>query len=201
MLERALKLSLAATLTLALACGCDRDTSASQRAQPETWSWESASGYALELPTRWERFDTEVIDNGADFAARHGEQLFMVIPVEIPDVGSGPPPLEEFKEAGVAQLKRDVPAFELLDERAQALDGTPAITLTASGEINGHPSRYLITYVQRDGWRYQIVAWGHAASADALTREVDALLGTWRFRPAREDASEERDAGHAPPRD
>lgn len=200
-LRPALAVALAAAVVW---CACDRPE---PRLRRPDWRFASTTApYALELAPHWEPFDAGILGNGADFAARHDDQLLMVIPIEDEPLPDGSRvSLEEFADAGLEQLREGVPEFELLEREPLELHQASAIMALARGRVHEHPSRYVITYTRHDGWRYQIVAWGHASSAADLAREVDAALQSWRFTQAPATSSEEvaggADAGRARKRD
>ena len=179
-----------AVLTLALLGligGCDPPSPDSPpkrpAAAPEAWTHTSKAGYSITLPGSWRPLEgKEKLDNGADLLVKNDDRLLMVIPVQVPDeIADAMPTLETFKRVSLAQLERDVEGFERVSEENIELDGAPAITLSAHGTINALPSHYILTYTQRAGWRYQIVAWSHASRAQELAKELDGLLMTWEF--------------------
>lgn len=197
------RLTLLSYLTICVLAitACDSQ-SAPAPAELEHWVYTSARApYRVKMPTDWETLDAKGLENGADFAAHHDGAFVMVLPVEIPaELGRNLPTLDAFREAGVAQMAQDIPKFDVLETRPIRLGEAMGQRVEADAEVDGHAMRYIITYVQHQGWRYQIVGWARRTAAKKLGEEVDHILAHFDPNAAqtlRQSNSSSNNAGHS----
>lgn len=178
--------------------GCDptsapgaSTTAAKPASQPASWTHQGdPAPYAVTLSGAWQRVPVETFHN--EFAALTARGpascALMVIPQKLPALDDGSPgTLDAFARAGESIMRAQVPSFDLSRRGSIIVGGEPARQVVARGESAGQPVVYVVTYAQRGAWGVQIIAWALDADAATLTREVDALLKTWRFTDA--DAS------------
>lgn len=179
---------------------CDSDSEAASPSQSnsesnsETKDSKRASGkqetftsdrapYRLELPEGWTSTSPEEVNAHADLAATRDDEFFLiVIPQELPTVsGVDPPDVDSLKSASLERMTDNVDDFSVEREGPVELDGTPAVSVFAEGMVEDEPVQYVTIYATRDGWGYQIVAWGPRAAESKLVEAADAVAEGWQF--------------------
>ena len=167
--------ALLCLLLLLTAC---QAPSAQEPAPPPRTVTRVEKGYALTFPHPWKTFAPAVFGEHTDLALLHDDRHFAVV-VE-PATGAG---LEAFTQTSLGVFGAEVLEFELLRQVDIVLDGKPAVTIFATGEVKDHVVHYSITYAVTDSWRYHLVAWTAPSRASQLALDVDTLLAGWRFLP------------------
>jgi hypothetical protein len=178
---------------LATLLGCD-GAKTSQPAPPDGM-WRHISEiapYQLTLADAWQREDIATVNAHADLAASMGgELLLVVIPQRLPaqQMGEGeeaqaPTDATTLKDLSIELLREQTPDFTLEREGPVVLDNTPGHVVWAEGMSEDARVQYLLTYVVRDGWGFQIVAVAPADQEKRLADEVDRALRAWRFTPS-----------------
>ena len=95
-------------------------------------------------------------------------------------------------------MSRDISEFDVLETRPLRLGGAVGQRVEANARVDGHAMRYIVTYVQHEGWRYQIVGWSRQSAAKRLGEEVDHMLAHFdpeAPQPPTESNSSSNDAG------
>lgn len=191
-------LALLITSTLIMS-GCERAKDTPPVA-PVAWSSTHAP-YTLVLPVGWQPFPPDIFENGADFAANLNDHIVMVLATPVPkppgssEDGAASPHISRYAKESIAQLRKDVQDFEVLDQRAATLGTHHAEIITANGSVQGRQSRYMIAYTGVPGWRFQIVAWAHHSHAAELSDDFDQILTSWTM-DAPSSSATHPDAGH-----
>ncbi|MFU8805736.1 MAG: hypothetical protein ACNA8W_18120 [Bradymonadaceae bacterium] len=157
---------------------------------PEPWKFQSAAApYELIMPGAWIVEDGEEINPYADFAASLDDSIFLIIiPQELPIFPM--PDLTSFKSASVDLLRDNLDEFQIQRQGSIVLDGHEGHTVFIKGLVVGERIQYIATYVTRDVWGYQIIAWGPVIKERDLIDHVDAILTKWRFTGPRAKAPE-----------
>jgi hypothetical protein len=158
---------------------CDRSP---RQTSPEPWPFQSAAGrYEVTMPGGWLTEATDEINPYADFAASLDDSLFIiVIPQELPVFPM--PDVQAFKAASVELLRENLEEFRIERQGSIILDGHDGQSVFVKGLVLGEPIQYIATYVTRDDWGYQIIAWAPAVRERILIEQVDAILTSWRFK-------------------
>lgn len=180
-------------LTIAGA-GCERDK---QDKPPEPWLFQStAAPYLMTMPGAWVREGVEDINAYADFAASFDESLYLiVIPQELPVFPM--PDVQTFKSASVELLRENLDDFRIERQGSIILDGYDGQTVFIKGLVVGEAIQYIATYVTRDDWGYQIIAWAPVLKERELIEHVDAILTSWRFKGPRVETAHDQSPSRA----
>ncbi len=173
-------------LMLLSSSACQK-SSPKEQPKPTTFTSPSAP-YQLTLPPGWSTFNPDIFENGAELAANNHDQILMVIASPIAPKPNAPkdapapqPDLEYFSTTAIAQLKKDVDEFSVVSKQQQNLSPRiPAVILIADGKVNQNKARYMIAYTGLQGWHIQLVAWSHPSNVDALSKNFDAILSSFK---------------------
>lgn len=183
-------------LTAAFMCGCEKAEKKVAPKEPWTWDSEKAS-YTLVLPGEWKREDPDVLNEFADLAVTHSDDLFfIVIPQELPKLeGVDAPDALDLKRAGVALMETQIDNLEIQKQGPVRVDGRQGQSVVARGIVDGQQVKYLTTYLTEGDWGFQLIGWAPIEKRRALLVRVDELLSNWKFLSAAKPAA---DAGIEP---
>lgn len=117
-----------------------------------------ANGFAVELPKGWD--DRSLITLAAPTSANGFAPNVVVTRERIPANVS----IEAYAQAQRTAMKEEVPALEILDERATTINGAPAFQRLQRFTMEGQQLQQAQTYVLAQGLVFVIT--GTAAIAD-----------------------------------
>lgn len=191
-----LPLFLVATL-LALS-GCDESKKQAPRPK-EPWTFESAKApYRITLPGDWKKEDPAVLNEFADLAVTHPDDLFfIVIPQELPQIeGVDAPDALDLKRAGVTLMEAQIENLEIQKQGPVRVDQRQGQSVVAEGHVDGQHVKYLTTYLTEGEWGFQLIGWAPFEQRRALLVRIDELLAGWKFaEKPEEDLDISPDAG------
>jgi len=189
--------------------GCESKTTPKVVAQPWVFDSETAP-YSLTLGPGWQKEDPAVLNEFADLAVAHGEDLFfIVIPQELPSIeGVEAPDALDLKRAGVALMDAQIASLEIQKQGPVRVNERQGQSVVARGVVDEQEVKYVTTYLTEGNWGFQLVGWSPIQRQHELLVRIDELLAGWKFvEPAPEmnpppvEAIEFGDAGPEPPRD
>ena len=170
-------------LALALSLfGCSSSEPSTAALQP--WSHTGSKGvYRIDFSKSWNQETPATFNEHADLAASMSGEIFLiVIPQELPVIDGVPTPdAVALKRASVEIMRSSIESFRIDHEMPTTLGTTAAEAVFASGVVSEIPISYLLTYVTRGKWGYQIVGWAPAYKKSTLATQLDEVLGTWKF--------------------
>lgn len=182
----AVLLTTAALLGAAVGCeGCellDRG--------PSPWKFSSdEADYELVFSGEWTAEPPQSINPHADVAAsRDGQMYFMVIPQQLPSFPD--PDVFDLKDAALEMLDESVDDLVIQRQGPVEIDGVEGMSVIATGEVEGRPTRYVTCYVIHDETGYQVISFAREQHGSELFEEVDDLLARWQFTDS-EDAPDD----------
>lgn len=168
-----------AAILVATAIGCDGCEWFDRG--PSPWEFTSdEADYRLIFPGQWQAEPAESVNPHADVAASiDGELFVMVIPQQLPSFPD--PDVFDLKDAALDMLDDSVDNLVVERQGPVELDGVSGMSVIATGEVDGEPTRYVTCYAVRDGVGYQVVSFAREDRASKLFEEVDTLLAGWQF--------------------
>lgn len=176
---------LALLLALAVAIGCSAEKPKKKKAKPKPpWSFESeVAPYGLTLPGAWKKEDPTVLNEFADLAVTHPDDLFfIVIPQELPQIeGVESPDSLDLKRAGVTLMEAQIGNLQIQKQGPVRVDQRQGQSVVARGEVDGQEVKYLTTYLTEGDWGFQLIGWAPIERKRALLVRVDELLTGWKF--------------------
>lgn len=187
---------LTACCCFTLAC----EQAPKQRTKPKApWTFESEKApYSLTLPGGWKREDPSLLNEFADLAVSHPDDLFfIVIPQELPQIeGVDIPDALDLKRAGVTLMEEQIEHLQLQKQGPIRVDQRQGQTVVARGVVDGQDVKYLTTYLTEGDWGFQLVGWAPIERRRHLLQGIDTLLSGWRFsEKLADDLDIEPDAG------
>lgn len=175
--------SFIALLCLFAVAACEQ--APKQRAKVRApWTYESENApYSLTLPGTWKREDPSLLNEFADLAVSHPDDLFfIVIPQELPQIeGVDIPDALDLKRAGVTLMEEQIDQLQLQKQGPIRVDQRQGQTVVARGVIDGQEVKYLTTYLTEGDWGFQLVGWAPIDRQRRLLQGIDELLTGWRF--------------------
>ena len=166
-----------------LATGCEQQKKAPKKPK-QPWTWESEKApYALELAGEWKRDDPAVLNEFADLAVTHDDDLFfIVIPQELPDIaGVERPDALDLKRAGVTLMEAQIDDLEIQKQGPVRVDERQGQTVVARGIVDNQQVKYVTTYLTEGDWGFQLVGWSPIERRRDLMVRIDELLAGWSF--------------------
>lgn len=143
--------------------------------------------YSLALPPEFERVDPARVNPDADQVWRtaDGQVVVMVISVEVPaSSGARMADVEELRQHALALMRHNLEGFTLIERAEREIAGQRALTARAVARVGALAHTYELAYMERAGWRYQLIAFSQSGAQDQLKARVDQVVGAWRFEPA-----------------
>ena len=166
-----------------LLVGCDSQAPATH-VEAEALVFESAKApYAVELSSNWKREDPAALNSHADFAASYrGAVYVIVIAQELPQMPNvEPPDALALKRASLEVMKTQVEELTIERQGPVRIGTSLGQTVLSSGKFEKERVKYVTTYVTRENWGIQLVAWGPADSESLVVSQADEFLAGWRF--------------------
>lgn len=203
-----LHIALIVTTVVGLSA-CDEKTKA--KAPEEPWTFESERApYALTLAPDWQKEDPAVLNEFADLAVAHRDNLFfIVIPQELPSIeGVDAPDALDLKRAGVALMETQIANLEIQKQGPVRVDERQGQSVVARGVVDEQEVKYVTTYLTEGSWGFQLVGWAPIQRQHDLLVRVDELLAGWKFKelapepkPSEPETIESMDVGPEPEHD
>jgi hypothetical protein len=169
-----------------------------QKKSVEPWVFESEKApYRLRLRGGWTREDPATLNEFADLAVVHSDDLFfIVIPQELPMIeGVDSPDALRMKRAGLDLMETQIGDLEIQKQGPVRVDGRAGQSVVARGVIDDQEIKYVTTYVTEGDWGFQLVGWSPIDRQRELLVRIDELLAGWKFlAPKPEDDSDIQDA-------
>lgn len=165
-------------LVVLWACGDEPPAPSSGSA----WSVRGAHApYELTFDAAWRPVDLRAHNRFAEVSAEHEAGLTLMVLPQPHDAERAT--LDEVVALKDDQLRDLRDALAEITVRRQGpiyLDGGPAFSILADARDGPRSLSLALTYLVRDGWSYQIVAWAPREARQTLHRELDRLLSTWQ---------------------
>lgn len=194
-------------LVAVFAVGCAEKKKAQHKPKPP-WTFESEKApYLLTIPGEWKKEDPTVLNEFADLAVTHPDDLFfIVIPQELPQIeGVDAPDSLDLKRAGVTLMEAQIGELQIQKQGPVRVDQRQGQSVVARGIVDGQEVKYLTTYLTEGDWGFQLIGWAPIERRRALLVRVDELLTGWKFAEKPDDESDispdagtEPDAGEPP---
>ncbi len=192
-------------LLLALAApACSERKKAAPKPKP-AWKFESETApYLLTLQGEWKKEDPKILNEFADLAITHPDDLFfIVIPQLLPQIeGVETPDSLDLKRAGVTLMRAQIGELEIQKQGPVRVDQRQGQSVVAKGIVDQQEVKYLTTYLTEGDWGFQLIGWAPIERRRALLVRVDELLTGWKFAEKPEaDLDISPDAGSLPDAD
>lgn len=176
-------------LVALLFAGCSETKKKQPKPKP-SWTFESEKApYLLTLPGEWKKEDPAVLNEFADLAVTHPDDLFfIVIPQELPQIeGVDSPDALDLKRAGVTLMEAQIEDLQIQKQGPVRVDQRQGQSVVARGIVDGQEVKYLTTYLTEGDWGFQLIGWAPIERRRALLVRIDELLTGWRFAAKPED--------------
>ena len=177
-------------IALFLVAGCSDRKKKSEPKQKPPWTFESeAAPYLLTLPGEWKKEDPAVLNEFADLALTHPDDLFfIVIPQELPQIeGVAAPDALDLKRAGVTLMETQIDDLQVQKQGPVRVDQRQGQSVVAQGLVDGQEVKYLTTYLTEGDWGFQLIGWAPIERRRSLLVRIDELLTGWKFAVKPED--------------
>lgn len=185
------------------AVSCERKKK--KTAPPEPWVFQSEDApYKLRLDGGWNREDPATLNEFADLAVVHSDDLFfIVIPQELPMIdGVDIPDALRMKRAGRDLMETQIDDLEIQKQGPVRVDGRSGQSIVARGVTDDQEIKYVTTYLTEGDWGFQLVGWSPIERQRELLVRIDELLAGWTFlapKPSEESDIQDADAGAEQP--
>ena len=146
----------------------------------------------------WKREDPAAINEFADLAITHPDDLFfIVIPQLLPQIeGVDAPDALDLKRASVTLMETQIDDLQIQKQGPVRVDQRQGQSVVARGVVDGQQVKYLTTYLTEGEWGFQLIGWAPIERQRSLLVRVDELLTGWRFAEKPEDDADiSSDAG------